>query len=351
MNPVKKYCRLLGVSPGASVKKLQKAYKEKAVKLHAEVNRSSEAKEAFIEITIAFDFLYSIKSGIASSSYYYDYWEESQKEMRDNAILLAAMNPEEFQKWEYMKTSTSLAAGNVLDYFYFYTALLLIFAPVWGFLLRLWPGFFMGLLLTFLSLSFWKEIFTEKKTVNIQTVIYSLSILTGSTVFIVFVSILINGALLSVFMMNTEVSWIFLMRFFILLYVAGAAFYFFRIIDKNKIRRKLLFGLYIPLVFNLFFIINFVFSSGITIEKYPFRNYSEWIPGYGYFNPHVYSHRRGPRIQSTTLILLPENKYSDQPWLRLFLNYDAMRNRSHIEYEFATGLFGFRVVKNYKFTN
>ena len=53
--------------------------------------------------------------------------------------------------------------------------------------------------------------------------------------------------------------------------------------------------------------------------------------------------------QSTTLIQLPDNAYSQFPGLRIFLDYQQMQGTTTITYTFEKGLFGIPVMKNYKF--
>lgn len=69
--PVKDYHKILGVAPGATDGQIKKAYRKLAMKYHPDLNQDPEAREKFIEIDAAYDFLMEHGS-VASARDTYD---------------------------------------------------------------------------------------------------------------------------------------------------------------------------------------------------------------------------------------------------------------------------------------
>jgi hypothetical protein len=90
----------------------------------------------------------------------------------------------------------------------------------------------------------------------------------------------------------------------------------------------------ITLTVSLFLIINFYFSSNPTIETYRYsKNLERGRSGYN----------------ETTLINLENDIYSEYEGIRTFPDFFKMYRTYFIDYTIEDGLFGFRVVKEYKF--
>lgn len=82
------YLEVLGLTPGASPEEVKKAYRNLSKKYHPDVSREPDAKEKFIIITEAYDFLTSVGPtphnepinydyDVGQSEY--DYWREQAK--------------------------------------------------------------------------------------------------------------------------------------------------------------------------------------------------------------------------------------------------------------------------------
>lgn len=54
---------ILGVTSEASLQEIKRAYRKKAMELHPDLNPDERAKEAFIEVQQAYDYLVDIKEG------------------------------------------------------------------------------------------------------------------------------------------------------------------------------------------------------------------------------------------------------------------------------------------------
>ena len=53
--------------------------------------------------------------------------------------------------------------------------------------------------------------------------------------------------------------------------------------------------------------------------------------------------------QESTYIFLENNKYDEYPGVRIFLDYEEMRDKKHITYTFKEGILGLRVMTEYEF--
>jgi hypothetical protein len=74
---------------------------------------------------------------------------------------------------------------------------------------------------------------------------------------------------------------------------------------------------------------------------------------YGSSHPQVESYHIGPdfpRPPRSTLITLEGYTYDEFPGMRLFANFGEMANARHITYTIEEGALGFRVVKDYAFS-
>ncbi len=110
------------------------------------------------------------------------------------------------------------------------------------------------------------------------------------------------------------------------------------IIVQSTSNRRFITYCLSPLLINIFFIINYTLSTNLPIETY---NYVESYET-------VMSNERGIHKQGSSLILLENNKYSNFPQLRLFIDYEKVKNGSKITYNFKNGIFGFKVMTGYK---
>ncbi len=103
------------------------------------------------------------------------------------------------------------------------------------------------------------------------------------------------------------------------------------------------FGFLVPLIFHLFFLVNFVFAQNTKIETYRFSNTSSGIIGTTTDNVPVHG--------NSTTIQLENNAYENFYFVRTFVDYDKMRGKNVIEYTFEEGFLGLKVIKNYRFSN
>ena len=326
------YCNILGVSLGASVEELKKAYRIKAKERHPDRNKKPSAHEDFILLTEAYEYL--VKNGTVEYTYTPSYttWQEAeQQEVRQRAAQYSNMDYDDFTNTDYYKGLSSLK--TVADHLYFLCCLFAVNAVVAGiitafvsFSLTGWAIAF----LVFLPLTFYLIRKIIPFDLDRSAFFESFTYLTHS---ILAISVLVTVFNLFVFMkigLQTLVTPVVLISFYavpILLTFIGVSLF--------KKARTIFFAFVIaPMLVSILLDINFIFSSNEVKETY--RYFNELQPS-----------GRGP--QQTTTIILEGNKYEEYPGIRVFMDYEEMRGHSAITYTFKKGLFGLRVMTHYQF--
>ena len=134
-----------------------------------------------------------------------------------------------------------------------------------------------------------------------------------------------------------EVSW--LLVGFVFIMLIGTIIYRHWKLPINPYQYYLI---YLPFLFNLFFLVNYVFSSNDRNETYDYQYGITDIQG-----------DRGPRSSKkgrSTTIHLEDRKYEAYYFPRMFFNYETMKDKKTITYCLEDGLFGFMVMKDYVFS-
>lgn len=134
-----------------------------------------------------------------------------------------------------------------------------------------------------------------------------------------------------------EVSW--LLAGFVSIMLIGTIIYQHWKLPINPYQYYLI---YLPFLFNLFFLVNYAFSSNDRNETYDYQYGLTDIQG-----------DRGPRSSKkgrSTTILLEDRKYEAYYFPRMFFNYETMKDKKTITYCLEDGLFGFMVMKDYVFS-
>lgn len=117
-------------------------------------------------------------------------------------------------------------------------------------------------------------------------------------------------------------------------------FILFRIF-RIQINAYVFFLILLPLLFNCFFLVNYVFSKRPTQETYRYAYRIKDIQG----SKGRYSSQKG----RLTTIYLEGGVYKEYNLPRMFFNYEKMKDKRVITYD-IDGFFGFRVVKDYEFS-
>jgi hypothetical protein len=144
------YYEILGLSPGASLAEIKRAYRTMAKRYHPDLNKSPDAQERFIEINEAYEFLLHLHTkapapGTAgrtrrSRSRYYRqptadelfrrWMENERRKARARAAEAARKRYQEFMKSPVYRTSQVISA--VYDYIILGVGVLMITGSVTG---------------------------------------------------------------------------------------------------------------------------------------------------------------------------------------------------------------------------
>jgi hypothetical protein len=133
------YYLVLGLSTDASVEEIKKAYRSKARLYHPDVNHSPEAKDLFIAITEAYDFLISNHEKIRRNEEAYnqamDDWKKyRQTRSRRRANAYARTSYSAFRNTSFYKT-TRIFDGTTIIYG-FVISIIIILNSVGGYFYR-----------------------------------------------------------------------------------------------------------------------------------------------------------------------------------------------------------------------
>jgi hypothetical protein len=114
------YYRVLGLTPEASVEEVKKAYRSKARQFHPDINHAPEAKDLFITITEAYDFLISYHEKITTDEESYhqamDDWKKyRQTRSRRRANAYARTSYSTFRNSNFYR-STRIFDGTAIIY-------------------------------------------------------------------------------------------------------------------------------------------------------------------------------------------------------------------------------------------
>lgn len=88
------YYKILNLPPGASKENIKKAYRKKALELHPDRNKSSDAHEKFVELTIAYE---SLINGVPAKPARTYKRKDPAEKYKD--VYTAPSDPEEYKEW------------------------------------------------------------------------------------------------------------------------------------------------------------------------------------------------------------------------------------------------------------
>ena len=128
------YYGVLGLSSEASVEEIKKAYRSKAHLYHPDLNHSPEAKDLFICITEAYDFLIAYHETLKSNeeAYYQaiDDWKKyRQTRSRRRANAYARTSYSTFKNTRFYRT-TSIFDGITIVYGFIISIMVIVFTII-----------------------------------------------------------------------------------------------------------------------------------------------------------------------------------------------------------------------------
>jgi hypothetical protein len=134
------YYEILGLPVNSSIDEIKKAYRKKARLYHPDINPAPEAKDQFIIITEAYEFLMSYHDNIKSDEQLYqqamDDWRKyRQDRSRKRATVYARSSYGTFKNTKFYKT-TRIFDGTAIIISFAVSVMVLIYT-IYGYIFRL----------------------------------------------------------------------------------------------------------------------------------------------------------------------------------------------------------------------
>jgi hypothetical protein len=346
---IEHYFNLLGIPKTASLDDVKKAFRAKAKKIHPDRNPSLSAHSDFLELNEAFDFLSSFlkenkqlgtdESAIANS---YDNWEKTVKEnVRKKVKEQARMSFQAYMNSEHFRSDTLIEC--------FFTHLIFLFTVFNLFIVPIvlayhyaWIGLSMALIENILMILFTTSAFRNLDKLNWAKFAEAGLFVLKTRLGIGILLFAFNTYIFITIGLNTLIPLKTLILLYFLLAMLGIGFgttLNFR--QTRTLHSSLLYfhGFSIfPATVSLFLVLNFVFSSEPFNEKYTFQSTEQYS-------------KHGDRyiLRKTGLIKLERNAYEAYTSLRSFSNHSTLLDKGNIHFTFENGLFGIKVLKEYRF--
>ncbi|HEX2969339.1 MAG TPA: DnaJ domain-containing protein [Bacteroidales bacterium] len=137
---LKEYYDVLGIPCNSGIAEIKKAYRKKAYQYHPDINPSPDARDKFISVTEAYDFLIANHEKIAADDLAYrqamENWRKyRQDRSRMRASSYARTSYNSFRKTKFYKT-TKIFDGTRIIYS-FIISILIITYTIYGYIYRL----------------------------------------------------------------------------------------------------------------------------------------------------------------------------------------------------------------------
>ena len=346
---IAKYYEILGINRQATLNDIKKAFRTKAKQLHPDVNKSKNANQQFILLLEAYEYLVNRKTGkvfegdtVTTKRYTtYQRWQDNEAaRARHRAEYYSRVNYQKFSDSEYYKTITSL--DTILGYIgYFLSLAILVLSPIILTYMYEGTGLLISLLVIIITSPFTFDAVRSKPHISLDNLLKAVVRVGKTATARIMILSILNIFLILRIGFQTLIPLFVLLCVFVLV-ILLAFLFSFRILKKNAKSSSIISFCYFPLALNLLLGINFMFSKNPTIETYSFTHQQRW---YGYGRPGS-QHGRWEKI---AYIDLKNNRYSNYDGIRVFVDFEAMKNAEKITYTFEDGLLGFRVMKSFKF--
>jgi hypothetical protein len=134
------YYEILGIQSNASIDDIKKAYRKKARLYHPDINPDPDAKDHFISITEAYEFLIANYLEIKTDDQLYqqamDDWRKyRQDRSRKRASVYARSSYETFKSTKFYKTTRIFDGTSII--FSFIVSIMVLVYTVYGYFFRL----------------------------------------------------------------------------------------------------------------------------------------------------------------------------------------------------------------------
>ena len=137
---VKDYYEILGIPSSSSIDEIKKAYRKKARLYHPDINPSPDAKDHFIAITEAYEFLITNHDRIKSDEQVYqeameDWRKYRQDRSRKRATVYARSSYTTFKNTKFYRTTRILDGTTIV--FSFVVSIIVLGYTIYGYFFRL----------------------------------------------------------------------------------------------------------------------------------------------------------------------------------------------------------------------
>lgn len=137
---IAEYYQILGLASDSSVDDIKKAYRKKARAYHPDLNHSPEAKDLFIKVTEAYEFLITYHQKLASDEEeFHRIMEEWRKYRRirsqERARSYAGASYDKFKKTSLYKSTKRFDGASIITNFVL--SILVFTYTIFGFFYRL----------------------------------------------------------------------------------------------------------------------------------------------------------------------------------------------------------------------
>lgn len=134
------YYDLLGLKSNSTIDEIKKAYRKKARLYHPDINPSPDAKDLFIGITEAYEFLISNHDKIKSDDQVYrdameDWRKYRQDRSRKRATVYARTPYAKFKNTKFYKTTRIFDSTAII--FSFIVSIMVLIYTIYGYFYRL----------------------------------------------------------------------------------------------------------------------------------------------------------------------------------------------------------------------
>ncbi len=348
------------------MQEIVRAYRKKAMLLHPDRNPAPDATQQFILLEEAYKYLRSLKEikdskgGDEQLNEFAKWWENEKANVRKKAEEYSKMRYDEYQNSDDHKFYA--AKNNIINVVVGLAAIFaLIVVPLWWYatsdgenlyLLLIYILFVSPIgIVVFSQLKLFREsIKGFGKSIGISSAYLRkkmISLYRGEEIPARWLNALaltgLNGFLIFKVVVNTLVPIHISLLLFGLTILSG--FLISRFYKKKPKGDNLYYTFCIaPVCLNVLFAINYVVSFNTEVETYRYKPKHEIVPS-RISRPFYWRLRsKSP----TSLIILEGEKYKEYKGLRVFLFYGEVIDNNTVTYTFKTGIFGIRVMKDYK---
>ncbi len=346
-----RYFQILGISPGASVAEIKKAYRKKARQYHPDVSKEPDAEEKFIEVNEAYEYLLNRKSGKVYSEKrqayrqpqqpkktYREWQEEEREKARERARRHAQMKYRAFKNTSYYKNELALEIiGDNLGFYFLLAAC--IVPPILSLGRDNYIGFWFTLVFGLAGIQVWSNALKPESNIRLSLLWSSIIRLLRTKTFFILAFAALNLFLYMKVVMHTLIPLSF--SFGLLLASIFGGFLLVKFYDRipqNAYTRSLYAYGIVPGILNLVFLVNFLFSTGPVTETYRYRLLTTKT---------YWRNNKTPSIDQSPVLYLENDAYADYLGIRLLWKGESLRYAHKVSYHFEEGLFGMRVMKRY----